>query len=193
MIIFAILIGGLMLASTTNIIDGTLGMIAAMALAVIFSIVCAISAYKSDVKLVVVLMAILMVVEVGVLSYNIVSYFVTDKNETFYLTVDQDNSTKTKLFSFEGKNYYTYKVKNIIVHSRGREYTLESAFNEGVVKLEDILSDSIPSANTSGYEVYYDGGIDSIKNDKFSIFVCHNTDYIFSSFDSYYTEKMCND
>lgn len=191
MILFALLIGCIMFASINNIIDSVLGMCVSMTLASIFSIIVAITAYKNDIKLIVVIMVLAMIVEIGILSFNVVSIFVKDKDETFYLIIEQDNSNKKKMFSFENTDFYSYNVKDVSVHSKERVYSLENAFKNDILKIEDILSNSISNTDTSDYEIHYNGGIDSIKNDEFSIIVCKSGDIVFGPYTYNYNESIC--
>lgn len=192
MIIFASLIGAIMYASFTGVIDEAVGMCAAMTLASIFSIVVAVVAYKNDVKLVVVLMVLLMILEIGVLSYNAVTYFVNNKDETFYLMVKPGNGGKQMMFSHDGRNYYIYNLSGVTVHAHKKDYPLETALKENILKIEDILTDSIPNDGTDGYEIYYNAKINSTNNDEFSIVVCGNNDIIFGPYSNTYSESLCN-
>lgn len=192
MIIFAILIGLLMFASMSNIIDEKVGMCVSMTLAVIFTIIVAISAYKHDLKAVVVLMVILMIIGVGLLSFNVIRLFVKVEDKTFYLSLETDNSERKKLFSYENRTFYTYNVSNVQVNKSGISYGLEDAIKNNIIKVEDILSESIPSENTVGYKKYYNGGIDSIKNDELSIMVCGEK-IIFCPYSMNFNESLCDD
>ncbi len=59
--------------------------------------------------------------------------------------------------------------------------------------LDDILSTSIADENTKGYKIYYDGGVNTRKDDKFSLVVCENNNSIvFAPYDYTYSPDICN-
>lgn len=192
LILFALLIIAIIALSLSNVIDETLGMCIALVLIVIFMFLVAISAYKHDVKIVLVLMVVLMTIGVILLGYNIYSILTKEEENTLYLTVKESTDVKTKMFSYKNSNYYTYNLSEIHVHKNDKTDTLENALNKGLVTLEDILSLAIPSEDTVGYKIYYDGGSGENASDAYSIVMCDNKDIIFAPYTYNYSEGICS-
>ncbi len=191
LILFALLIIAIIALSLSNIIDETLGMCIALVLIVIFMFLVALSAYKHDVKIVLILMVILMTVGVILLGYNIYSILTQEEGHTLYLTIKENTSEKTKMFSYKNSNYYTYNLSEIKVHKDNSTDTLENALTKNLVTLEDILSLAIPSEDTLGYKIYYDGGSGENASDAYSIVMCDNKDIIFAPYTYNYSSEIC--
>jgi len=192
LIIFALSIIAIITLSLSNVIDETLGMCTALVLIVIFMFLVAISAYKHDVKIVLVLMVVLMTIGVILLGYNIYSILTKEEENTLYLTVKESTSNKTKMFSYKNSNYYTYNLSEVQVHKNDKTDTLENALNKGLVTLEDILSLAIPSEDTVGYKIYYDGGSGESASVAYSIVMCDNKDIIFAPYTYNYSKSICS-
>lgn len=194
-IVFAILTIIVMALALTGVIDETLGMCIALTMTVIFNLIVAIMAYKSDIKVVTVIMTIFMIVGVVLLGINLYHAMKNEESDTekFQIKVKADNSPKMSVFSHNNHNYYTYNLSEVTVTMRDDEksYALKDALQEGHVTLDEILSLAIPNDNTKGYKIYYDGG-DNTANTKYSIIVCENSkDIIFSTYSYEYAESIC--
>lgn len=197
-ILLAVLTIAIMVLSLTNMIEQSLGMCIALGLIVIFNIVIAIGAFKSDVKLIAYLMVFLAVLGVILLAYNIMGYIKMNKvngDYKFQLIAKPENKEKTLLFNFNGHDYYVYNVEdvNVILKSDGKTYTLKDALNNQLLTLEEILKLSVPNENTIGYKIYYDGGQPQYENDQYSLVICENekNDIIFSTFNYTYEDEIC--
>ena len=83
-ILLAVLTIAIMILSLTNMIEQSLGMCIALGLIVIFNIVIAVGAFKSDVKLITYLMIVFSVIGVILLGYNIAGYIKMNKVSKFF-------------------------------------------------------------------------------------------------------------
>ncbi len=192
LILFALLIIAIIALSLSNIIDETLGMCIALVLIVIFMFLVAITAYKHDVKIVLIIMVVLMTIGVILLGYNIYSILTKEEENILSLTVKESTTDKTKIFSYKNSNYYTYNLSEVLVSKNDKTETLENALTKGLVTLEDILSLAIPSEDTVGYKIYYDGGSGEHASDAYSIVICESSDIIFAPYTYNYSEKICS-
>lgn len=195
-IVFAVLIISLMTLSLTNVIDEEIGMCVSLALSVIFTIIVAITAYKKGVMLVLGLMIALMLSGIVLLGININSILnsKTDDNMKFYVSLENNDSEKKQIFSFNGKDYYSYNTDKIKVNllEENRVYSLEDALKEGHITLDEILKLAIQSEDTEGYKIYYDGGTDEYDKDQYSVVICQNEkDVIFAPYEYTYNSSIC--
>lgn len=197
MILFAVFIITLMLASITGLIDEHIGMCVSLGLAILFTIIVAITAYKNGVTVIMLLMIVLTIAGIGLLAINIYSLMNDSDDENtpkFYVSVNNNNEPKTKLFSHNGIDFYSYNTGNVKVNllDQNRVYSLEDAITLGHITLDEILSTSIPSEGTKGYKIYYDGGLEKYENDEYSLIVCETSkDVIFAPYNYTYTSSIC--
>lgn len=197
-ILFAIVIVAVMALALTNVIDETLGMCVSLALVIIFTFLVALGAYKSDVKIIVGVMVVFMILGVLLLGFNIYSLVEKSNNdeEKFYISVEQKESEKKNIFSYNERKYYTYNLENVRVNfiSQEKSYPLEEAITKGYITLDKILSMAIPNDPKDDYQIYYDGGVDNYDNDEYSIILCSKSrDVIFAPYNFNNTKNICND
>ncbi len=192
LIILAILIIAIITLSLLNIIDEQIGMSIALGLIIIFVFLVGIEAYKHDIKIVLLLMIIFMIGGCVLLGYNIFSIVTQEKEDILYLTVKENSSDKTKVFTYQDNSYYTYNLSEVSVHLNDTTYTLEDALTKNIIALDDILSLGISSKDTIGYKVYYDGGLDEYESDAYSIVICDNKDIIFTKYSYNYNDTICS-
>lgn len=196
-IILAILTILMMSASLMGVIEDTLGMIIAFSLFLVFTIVVFITARKNDIKFVEGIMVIFAIVTILLLGFTVKAYINKHKENTykFQVIVNKDDTEKTKLFTYDGRDYYTYKLSSVevIMNENDEKLSLENALINKKVTLDEILSLAVKNKNTTGYEIYYDGGQNKYENDEYSIVVCEKDkkDIIFSTFDYKYDESIC--
>ena len=153
---FAILTIVVMALALTGVIEEKVGMCVALTMTAIFNLVVAIMAYKSDIKVVTVIMTIFMVVGLVLLGLNIYNIFkkdTTDKDK-FTVQVKEDKSPKMSIFSHNNHNYYTYNLSEVNIDIKDdATYTLKDALEGGHVKLDEIISISIHNENTKVYKI----------------------------------------
>ena len=192
---FALLAVVILVLALTGIIEESWGVCLALAMTVIFTIIVAIMAYKSEIKILTVLMSIFMVIGLVLLGFNVYNIFQKSEmdREKFKFKVVEDDSPKMSVFSYNNHTYYTYHLNKIdVTTEKGNTYPLKEALEGGHITLEDILSLAIPNDGTSGYKIYYDGGSLG-KDDKYSIVVCeNNNDIIFANYDYKYDASICS-
>lgn len=186
-VIFALIILIVMILAITGLINESIGMCISLGLLSILNLLVAIIAFKNDVKIVGVVMLLFLIVGLSLLVFNLYSVFNSRVNNEydFQITVKEKESPKTLIFNHDGKNYYTYNLSevNLIISHDDKVESLENAFKNDIVKLEDILNLAIANDGTLGYKIYYDGGVDKYQNDTYSVVVCeNNNDVIFSTF-----------
>lgn len=193
-IVLAILVILVMITSVTELINEFVGISIALGLVIILNLSVAVVALKHKLKAVSFIMFFFMVLGITLLTLNIYSYYKKeDKSSEFLLTVETHESPKTKIFTHESKNYYTYNIDKIEVEFKGetKKYSLEEALNQKRLSLENILKLSIPNDQTEGYKIFYNGGNSGLR-DSYSIIMCENNDdVIFSTFNYIYTEDIC--
>ncbi len=193
-LLFAGLIMMIVILSLTGIINELIGICLAIFLIIILAIIVGIVAYKNDVKFITGLMVLFTITGVGILGFNIYIMIFKNNNETPYLIVEKSDQEKTKIFSYNNKDFYTYNVSSVKIDFPLQEtvYSLEEALNKNLITFEGILKMAIPSKGTKGYSIYYDGGIDTIEDDDYSIVLCNNdTDVIFAPYDYNYNKSIC--
>lgn len=192
-VLFGFIIILMMVLALTGVIDELIGMSLALSIAIIFNLVVARVAFKNDVKAISILMVIFALLGLVLLAINIYS-MVSQKVENdykFQITVKVDTSVKTKMFVYDGVEYYKYNLSEVNVEMKDGEKTLEEALEANYVTLDDILSMAIANTDTVGYEIYYDGGTSEYENDAYSIVVCENDNVVFAPFNYVYTEDLC--
>lgn len=193
-IIIGIIAVALMTCSITGVINENLGMSVALILVIILNIMVTIISFKNGVKIIALMMILCTIIGAILLGINIYS-MLQESSDTyeFKIHATENVSPKTKLFTLDNRDYYTYNLSELQVEliSKKEFVSLEEALKKGNVKFEDILTSSIANDNTDGYKVYYDGGGDTL--DAYSITVCeNNSDVIFSNFNYVYDESICN-
>lgn len=192
---FALLAVTVLVLSLTGLIEESWGVSVALAMTVVFTVIVAIMAYKSDIKILTVLMIIFMVIGLVLLGLNVYNIFAKNSanKEKYKFEVVEDDSPKMPVFAHNNHNYFTYHIEKIsITVETGEKYSLEEALKGGHMTLDDILSLAIPNDKTSGYKIYYDGGSLG-SNDKYSIVICENSgDIIFANYDYKYDESICS-
>lgn len=192
-IIIGIIAVALMTCSITGVINENLGMSVALILVIILNIMVTIISFKNGVKIIALMMILCTIIGAILLGINIYS-MLQESSDTyeFKIHATENVSPKTKLFTLDNRDYYTYNLSELQVEliSKKEFVSLEEALKKGNVKFEDILKSSIANDNTDGYKVYYDGGGDTL--DAYSITVCeNNSDVIFSNFNYVYDESIC--
>lgn len=194
-IIFAVLVLLTMIASVTGIINERIGICISLILVSILNLVVSIIAFKHEIKVVGILMILFMIVGLALLGLNLYSFFQSGRDlPDFKVNVVEGEKQKTKVFSQDDKNYYTYNLNSIDItlKDEDKKYSIEEAFLSHKLALKDLLEQSIPNENTNGYKIYYDGGDTEDGSDAYSIVVCeNNNDVIFSTFNYVYTEDIC--
>lgn len=179
------------------LINSNRGLCILLALAFIFSIINAIVSYKKDVKVITVIMFIFAVLTLILFGISLFGYQKVSKNtlsHDFQLTAKGDSSELIKIFDYDGKSYYTNGVSDVkVVFKDGKTYSLNDALNQKLVTLDSLLKEAIPNDNTTGYKIYYDGGLDDIPNSRYSIIVCEgkSNNVIIGKFDDKYKEGLC--
>lgn len=194
-IAFAILTIVVMILALTKVIDETYGMCVALTMTVIFNLVVAIMAYKSDIKVVAIGMSIFMVIGVILLGMNIYGILADNssvRKAPFAIEVSENTSPKTEIFTHEQKKYYTYNLSAIEIIKNKEKYSLKDAIQEGHVTLDEILSYAIADEDTEGYEIYYDGGTGKGLKEKYSVVICDSNDVIFAPYTYTYEKTICD-
>lgn len=197
MVVFAGVIIILMFLSITNTINEEIGMCISLFLVIIFTLLIAGTAHKKDVKIVEVLMIVFMVVATvlfGLNIYNLVKKGSNDDHK-FQVTVKENKSEKTKLFTYKGVDYFTYNLSevNVVLTEDDKMYSLKEALEKTYVTLDEMLSLAIPNEGTAGYKIYYDGGESKYPDDKYSIVICGNKkEAIFTTYEYEYTDGICS-
>ncbi len=189
---FALIAVIVMILSLTGLIEETLGVCIALAMTVIFTLFVAIMSYKSDIKILTVLMVIFMIAGLGLLGFNLYRMFTSDEIDkpAFTIEATEDDSEKKSIFTHDSHEYYTYHLREVKLTKDGTTYSLKDALEGGHVTLDDILSLAVPNENTSGYKIYYDGG--SGGKDKYSIVVCDSGNVVFANYNYTYEPSICN-
>ncbi len=192
---FALIAVVVMILSVTGLIEETLGICIALSMTVIFTLIVAVMAYKLDIKILTVIMGIFMVIGLVLLGINLTALLKNkpQPKDDFTVSVVEDESEKTHLFTNGGKNYYTYRLADIrfAIGNKG-SIPLKEAIEGGHITLKKILDAAIPNEGTSGYKIYYDGG-NGGSTEKYSIVVCENTNHvIFANYEYDYEDGICN-
>lgn len=194
-ILFSVVVLILMILSFMEAIDEQVGMCITIFLVILFDIWVAYIAHKSEVSIVTIVMSVFAIVGVILLGLNLYALLNVEEESGFnyQVTVKENTSPKTKLFTYDEVDYYTYNLESVSVEYGSKsKYTLEEAFINDKLNLDDILSLAIPNSDTVGYKIYYDEGQEDYNDDKYAIVVCDNTDVIFTKYDYRYNEKICN-
>jgi len=194
-IIFAVVILTVMALALTNVIEETLGMCIALFLVIIFNLVVAIVAHKHEVKIVEWIMVLFMLVGAALLGINLYTLF--DKEDSTYkiqLIATPKESEKTKIFTFNKRDFYTYNLSDveIMMIEENKKYLLKEALEDKLTTLDEILKEAIPNEDTKGYEIYYDGGESDYEYDEYAIVICEKSkDVIFTNYDYVYSPSIC--
>ncbi len=183
--------------SFIGVFDSKAGICVALAATFIFSLVLAYVSHKDKIKMIEVIMIIAAFISFVLFIVNFIIYKKNNILTTypFQITLEEKESPKTLLFTYNDKMYYSYNVGNIeVIMEDGTKYPLKEALETKKVTLSKILSLATPSNDTTGYKIYYDGGQKKYNNDKYSIVVCEGTskDIIFSTFDYEYEKEICS-
>ncbi len=194
MIIFAIIIIALMTASITGIIDEQIGMCISLFLVIIFTLILAGSAHKSDLLAIEILMFLFMIVGVILFGLNVYNLVKGEEKYEFQLIASPNESDKQKFMTYDGYDFYTYNLKSVsvIMSKNDKTYSLNEAFQNNLLSLEKIQSLMVPNQGTVGYKIFYDGGQSKYSNSQYSLVICENKkEAIFTTYDYVYTEDMC--
>lgn len=195
--VLSVLVLLILVISFLGVFDSKAGICVALAATFILSVVLTYISHKDEIKIVEVVMIIAAIISLILFIINFVIYKKNNKITTydFQVTVEEKESVKTLLFTYNNRMYYSYNVTNIkVVMDDGKEYTLKDALENKVVSLNKILSLMTPSNDTTGYKIYYDGGQKKYNNDRYSVVVCEgkSKDVIFSTFDYEYEKEICS-
>ena len=195
--VLSVIVLMVLVISLLGFFDNKLGICIALAATFIFSLLLAYIAHKDEIKLVAVIMLITGILSLVLFIINFIIYEKSNISTSyeFQITVENNESPKTLLFTHKNKKYYSYNVSNIkVIYEDGKEYTLKDALDNNIVTLSKILALAAPSNNTTGYKIYYDGGQEKYKNDRYSIVVCEGSsnDVIFGTFDYEYEKGICD-
>lgn len=190
---FAFIAVVLMILAITGLIEESLGVSIALLMTVIFTVIVAMMAYKSDIKILTILMTIFTVVGVVLLGINVVRMIQEpkEKKSDFIVKIYSDHSAKKEQFTHRDRKIFTYNLSKVEIVKDGKTLKLQEALENKTVTLEEILDSMIPNENTDGYKIYYDGGNSSSQN-KYSVVVCDSQDTIFAPYDYKYEEGLCN-
>lgn len=195
LVLFGLIIILIMILSMSGVINTTFGLCVSFALFTVFALLLSRMARNSDVKFVEYLMLIFAVVSIILFVYNLIAYLKITKTTTykFQITASENDSEKQKLFEYNNKEYYSYKIGNLTVNFKGNEkMSLENALKSNKITLDEIISLMVANNGTLGYKIYYDGGQEKYKNDQYSLVICENNNHvIFSTFDYEYNSSIC--
>lgn len=194
MLIFAAVIIILITISMIGVIDENVGMCISLFLVIIFTLLLAGTAHKNELFAIEAVMIIFMVIGIVLFGLNVYNLLKKDSVDfDFQITVTNDQSEKTELFSYEGVNYYSYNVRDIMVNftdGKGK-HTLKEAFQSGYVNLSKIQDLMIPNEGTEGYRIFYDGGDSKYPNSQYSLVMCREDTAVFAPYDYVYNEEIC--
>ena len=186
----------LMFMCIFGIITSGIGVVITTVLILIFDVVGMILAKKEKVELIYYLMLIFSVITFIILIINIVCAFRVVKAKTFdfQITAISADSEKTKIFTFNDINFYTYNMKDVNCIKKNKKMSLEQALNSGLT-LDKIKEAMIPDKKNKDATIYRDGGTE-IGNSSYSIVFCNDGskkgDIIIAPFDYKYKEGICS-
>lgn len=187
----------LMFMSMVGIISSGIGMIVTTILILMFNIIGVVLAKKEKIDFIFYTMLIFAIISFIVLIINIICIGKTAKSNTFdfQITAETTKREKSKIFTYNGADFYSYNMKNINCIKSGHEVSLEQALNSGLT-INEIKKAMIADEKGDEATVYRDGGVANIQNSSYSIIFCNDGknkgDIIIAPFNYEYKKGICS-
>lgn len=193
LLVFAALVLIVMIFAFLGVIEKSLGIIIALLFIILFDIVGMVLAKKEKVDMIFYIMLAFTLISVVLLALNIISYNKLKSVTTFNFTVssNKDNSEKTKLFTTDNTNVYSYNVSNIVISIDGDSYDIKDAFAKNKITFEKLKKSMIQDRKEAGFDLYRDG-----EDEGYALLFCSDGskkgDIIFVPVDYEYEGKICS-
>jgi len=186
-----------MIMSIFGFISNGIGMIITILLVLAFNVLGMVLARKEHITFVFYLMLVLSIICGVLLVINILCLekLSQTKSFDFQITAEEAKGEKTKIFTYNNTNFYTYNMKNIGCIKGEKKMSLEDALKSGLT-IDEIKSAMIPDKKNKDATIYRDGGVENVANSSYSIAFCDSGkdvgDVVIVPFNYKYEEGICS-
>ena len=193
LVLFAALVLIVMIFAFLGVIEKTFGIILALLFIIAFDVTGMILAKKEKVDMIFYIMLAFALISVVLLVLNIISYnkLGSTRNFNFTVTAQKNNSVKTKLFTAEGSDVYSYNLSDLKIKIGGNTYNMEDAFSKNKITFEKLKESMVQDKKDAGFSLYRDG-----EDEGYALVFCDDSakkgDIIFVPVDYQYEEKICS-